>query len=179
MPFFIAAAALAIAASQAVAPPAPPTPPPVVITPTAPPAPPSPSDYRRMMDRLAQPPAILDVRVSAEGGVLWQGSLRVSTAPAAVREERSEAEPGSCRREGFNYSRPVRTSFSLGLTSVRTTDQDDLFGFNLEWTRLPKADACASEGSRTVQLQTTVAIPAHGSATLHGDAGLTVEIHRH
>ncbi len=132
-----------------------------------------------MIGRLAQPPAILDVRVSGESGVLWQGSLRVGMAPATIREERSEAEPASCRREGASFSRPVRTSFTLTLSSGRANDQDDLFALNVDWTRLPTADACASDGSRTVQLQTSIVIPAHGSATLHGDGGLTLEIHRH
>jgi hypothetical protein len=172
------AAALAAVQPQPIAPPAPPSPPPM-ITMTAPPAPPSPAEYQRAMARLTQPPAILDIRVTGEGGLLWQGSVRVGLTGANIHQDRTEAEPANCARGTPAYDRSVRTSFMLGLSSARYGGQDDLFGVNVAWTRLPREEACAVDGSRTVQLQTTIQIPPRGSATLHGDGGLTVEIRRH
>src|SRR5690348_7557698 len=107
MTIFIAAA-VALAAAPAVAPAAPP---PIIVT--VPPAPPSPAEYRRAMERLAQPPAILDLRISGDGGLLWEGSLRVGGAGASVHNERSEAEAANCPRETSVYGASVRTSFSV------------------------------------------------------------------
>ena len=170
------AAALAAVQPQPIAPPAPSSPPPM-ITMTAPPAPPSPADYQRAMARLTQPPAILDIRVSGEGGMLWQGPVRVGATGASIRQDRSESEPASCSRQMPSYEHSVRTSFTLGVSPARY-GQDDVFGLNIGWTRLPREESCAAEGSRTVQLQTSIAIQPRGSVTLHGDAGLTVEIRR-
>jgi hypothetical protein len=177
-------AALAAAQPSPIAPPAPPAlrrvnilPPPMITT-TAPPAPPSPANYQRAMARLTQPPAILDIRVSGEGGLLWQGSVRVGATGANVHQDRTEAEPANCSRQMPASDHAVRTSFAFGVTSARYVEQEDMFGFNVAWTRLPREESCAAEGSRTVQLQTMIAIPPRASVILHGDAGLSVEIHR-
>ena len=172
------AAALAAVQPQPIAPPAPPSRPPM-ITMTAPPAPPSPAEYQRAMARLTQPPAILDIRVTGEGGLLWQRSVRVGLTGANIHQDRTEAEPGelcacdACIRSfgpDIVHARPELRSLWRAGRPVRV---------NVAWTRLPREDACAVDGSRTVQLQTTAQIPPRGSATLHGDGGLTVEIRRH
>jgi hypothetical protein len=170
-------AALAIAQPVFTAPPAPPAPPPIIV-PTAPPSPPSPAAYQRMVALLSQPPAILDVRVSGEGGLLWEGTLRVGPSGAMINQSRTEAQPASCPHEALPPDRSVRTPFSLNLGSSLYSGEPDLFNVSVGWTRLPDGSACARDGTRTVQLQTTVRIGEHGAATLRGDAGLTVEIRR-
>jgi hypothetical protein len=180
MTVLLAAAFVAAAQPCLIAPPAPPAPPPVITytAPPAPPAPPSPAVYQRMAARLAQPPAILDVRVSGEGGLLWEGTLRVGASSAMINQSRTEAQPASCPREAMLSERSVHTTFSLNLSPSFYSEEPDLYSVSVGWTRLPDGNACARDGTRTVQLQTTIRIAEHNMATLHGDAGLIVEIRR-
>jgi hypothetical protein len=131
--------------------------------------------YRPRAD-LLRPPVTFDVRVSGEKGLIWQGSLRVGTASANVTQGRSEAQAAGCPTDMRLSLEPLRSSFLLSL--ARGYGEDDLYGITVNWTRVPGEDGCAREGTRMVQLQSSIRIPEHGSATLHGDAGLTVELHR-
>jgi hypothetical protein len=157
---------------------------PVIVTPTAPPAPPSPpmvttpvlSRYVSSAERLAQPPVSLEIRVSGEDGAIWEGRLRVGPTGASISQNRSEAQPANCQVPSQFLDRSVRTGFTLNL-SPGYGEAADLYSVNVSWTRVA-ANGCAHDGTRTVQMQSTVTVPEHSSTVLRGDAGLVVELRR-
>jgi hypothetical protein len=149
-------------------------PPPVVTVNTAPP--PALLPINAIGDLGPQPPTLLEIRVSGEDGLLWQGSLRVGPS-ASYAENRNESPPVPCPGRPA-YDNTLRTSLSLNVSKYGRGDGPDQFTFAVSWSRPGDARNCAEAAMRSVQLQQSVTLPPGGEAVLRGDGGLAVQVRR-
>ena len=143
--------------------------PPVQVVSTAPPP----------LVRIAPPPPVtLEIRVSGEDGLIWQGPLRVGGgAGATVSQSRAEAQPASCPPPQ-GYERSPESSFRLNLSVSEGQDSPQRYHLGIQWSRPGSPEGCIDSGSRTVQLQQTIALDGRQEAVLRGDAGLEIRLKR-
>lgn len=146
-------------------------PPPVMVVNSAPP----PTLYFPG-DSPASPPAVVEVRISGEGGPLWQGVLRVGPS-ATYSENRSESRATPCPGVP-GYDQSLRTSLNLILSHYPRTNGQDQFGVSFSWSRPADARSCREGGTRMVQLQQMVELAPGGEAVLRGDGGLALQLRR-
>ena len=158
---------------------------PAPITPTAVPAPPAPPPIVRLSSARssfggasAGEISSIEVRLSAESGLLWDGVLRVGGGQAAtIMESRTEAEPASCPETRLR-GRGVETSLRLSLSANGRTSGIDAYNVSVHWTRPGSAAECSDSGSRSVQLQQVVDLAAGREIVLRGDGGLVLRLRR-
>jgi hypothetical protein len=122
---------------------------------------------------------LIEVRVSSEQGLLWQGDLRVGASGANVMQSRTESETAGCQASDRN-NRSLRNHLHLNLdrSSSGARDGEAAYALRLSWSRPASSQGCAAGGSRTVEISQAVDLPAGGQATLRGDAGLVVTLRR-
>lgn len=152
----------------------PPPPPPI-----SPPSPPM-AVTRSAPTRLqaTQPkPYVIDVEASVDGKTLWQGSLRVGAqGGASFQRTLREAPPEGCAaNEDYGFSGGVRDSLNIQITASRY-DQASRQTYTVEWQR--PTDQCPASVTRTAKISGSVQLEPGQSATLHGDAGLTLRLSR-
>jgi hypothetical protein len=124
------------------------------------------------------PAAVLDIRVSSEGGVLLEDSLRVGPqGGASVTQSRSEAAAAGCAPP-LSYERSIGTNFRLNVQPTGGTAARAHYRVDVSWTRPGSGQGCTQDGSRTATLQQSVDLASGQEVTLRGDAGLTVRIRR-
>jgi hypothetical protein len=189
MSFTIALIALQ-AAVQAPPPPAPPprgmvsnSPPPIVRTNVPPPpvmtvhtAPPMATPILAAPDLPAPSPVLLDIRVSGDGGIIWEGSLRVGPS-ASYSENRSESRATPCSPY-LGYDPGLRSGFTLNLSHYSTREKPNQFSVGASWSRPANPQDCAEPGSRSVQFQQTVELAPGTERVVQGDGGLSVRLRR-
>ncbi len=137
-----------------------------------------------MTDRIS-PPALsptqvesLAVRISSPEGVLWQGSLRVSPNQGANYQQNfSQASLGLCP-PGSPYDRSERRHINFNVYSQQNNQSGQTYRLDVSWGRPGPDEGCGERGTRTVQVNQTVAIEPGGTAVVEGDAGLRVELTR-
>jgi hypothetical protein len=156
------------------------------VPPPARPAPPAPpitlSSPARAASGWAQnrafPRYAIDVDASAGGKTLWRGSLRLG-APGGANFQRTltEAPPEGCATGGEPAYSGVRDSFRVQLNASSRDDEKPRQSFTVEWQR--PADQCVGGvTTRTVQLSGSLQLKPGQSATVEGDAGLTLRFSR-
>jgi hypothetical protein len=125
------------------------------------------------------PPVLVEVRVSSEQGLLWQGQLRVGASGANIVQSRTESEMAGCQTSD-RHDRSLRNHFHLNLNRRYgvARDGDAAYALRLSWSRPASSQGCAANGSRTVEISQSLDLPAGGQATLRGDAGLVVTLRR-
>ncbi|MEA1013458.1 hypothetical protein [Sphingosinicella sp. LY1275] len=127
---------------------------------------------------VAEAPAILDLRVSGEGGLIWQDTLRVGLrSPASVTQSRTEAPRAGCPLEK-RQDGAVRTDFNISVSAQWLPDAAPQYNVTVDWTRPSASDGCRGGGNREVKLSQMVDVPPGRSVTIEGDGGLRVEIRR-
>jgi hypothetical protein len=149
----------------------------------APPAPPSPPRMSMvqppprimMTPRLGQPDrrGTLDVTVRSPEGLLWKGPLVVGNrGQSGWTQTKSEpADPACIGRDSYFGGDRDMLSVQLSLAS----EDPASIGVTARWAR-PDQASCG--GTRTVEIRSTVSVPDRGSATVSGDGGLVIELHR-
>ena len=163
--------------SQSSAPPpvviAPSLPPPIVAVPSTPPP----------MLRIAQPaePRVIvavHVRVAAGRQMLFDDTLRIArNAGASFTQSRSEAPVRLCATERY-YGYGERESLNLQLNLREDPEAGPAVAVSVNWQRPSGTAACGPDGTRAVSLTESVPLKPGQSATLQGDAGLTVTLSR-
>lgn len=147
----------------------------------APPAPPAPpmlvqSPPRIMMTpRTSQPDrrVALDVTVRSREGVLWKGPLVVGNrGQSGWTQTKTEPADPTCTG-GDSYYGGDRDMLSVQL--MLASDDPASIAVMARWAR-PDQASCG--GTRTVEIRSKVIVPDRGSATLSGDGGLAIELHR-
>lgn len=118
------------------------------------------------------------VRVTAGSRELFDDTLRVSkSASATYTESRSEAPQSVCSTDRY-YGSSERYSLNVQLYLREELPTGPAVNVSVNWQRPSNGAACGGEGTRTVQLTQTVPLAAGQSATVRGDAGLTVTVSR-
>lgn len=152
---------------------------PVVIAPSAP--------LPIISTRIVPPPIIrsepmpaipIEVQVTAGDKLLYSDTLRVArNAGASYSESRSEASSAVCS-DAMSYDRSERTSLNIQLNWRDFGNEAPAANITVNWQRPLNGAECASIGSRGVQLNQSVRLAPGESATIKGDAGLTVRLTR-
>jgi hypothetical protein len=141
---------------------------------------PSPPPLVRVSGQM--PPAIvvpLHVRVAAGKQLLFEDTMRIARgAGASFSQNRSEAPAALCPTDRF-YGYGERQSLNVQL-NLRGEYQAEDPGVNVSvtWQRPSGSADCGPDGSRSVSLSETVELKPGQSATVHGDADLTVTLSR-
>lgn len=153
-------------AAQVAAPPArvvlPPAPPPVYV--------PTVIDRETSAARF-----VVDVEIRGGNAVLWSGPLRIGSGYAQTSVRRDQTEPGDSVCAPGQAVSPVNSSLFLTL-SPRGQSGDILV--NVRWSRPGEQPCGAGPNARVVELSGTVALTDARAATLTGDGGLVVRLHR-
>jgi hypothetical protein len=159
------------------------SPPPIVRTNVAPPpvmtvhtAPPMATPILAAPDLPAPSPVLLDIRVSGEERVIWEGSLRVGPS-ASYSENRSESRATPCSPY-LSYEQGLRSSLSLNLSHYGTREKPDQFSVSVSWSRPADPQGCGEPGSRSVQFQQVIELAPGTERIVRGDGGLTVRLRR-
>jgi hypothetical protein len=150
---------------------------PLASIPPAPPAPSTTPDASRRSQRRARPPYVVEVEATANGKLLWQGSLRVGSGPATFQRTLTEAPPEGCQGlADWSYASGARESFRITLTSQEGGDGPHQ-SFNVQWQR--PADDC-SQGlvNRSLELSGSFRLQPGESAVVQGDGGLKLRLAR-
>jgi hypothetical protein len=124
-------------------------------------------------------PYTIDVLVRAGDAELWTGSLAVggNGSPSTFRREQSEAGPHCSSPLGYRSN--VQTSLNVQLAASRDYESGaSRVSLTVRWSR-PGVGGCPlPAGARTVELSETVPLAPGQTATVAGDAGLTVRLRR-
>jgi hypothetical protein len=157
----------------------PPSPaPPVVFTPSPPPVVRMPQSLPPMAPTSELPRSTLDVRLSSDSGILYEGILRVGPrSEARVSMDRREAAAESCPSDRYE-NQSVHTNFNLSISPRVTERSSDAFAVSVSWTRAATTDGCAEGGSRTAGFQQQVELAVGEEKSLRGDGGLMLRIRR-
>lgn len=156
---------LAQAAVSVAAPPLTPSPP-VIVTRSA------------FSPGITRPRFRVAITVRAAEGVLWSGSLWVSSRAggASWRQNMQEAQPDECATP-ITYGVNAQSELSVQVNPMSSADTSarEQVTVNVRWTR-PAPTPCG--GSRTVELRQTIALDSREPAVVRGDGGLLVELRR-
>ncbi len=160
-------------------------PPPIVMAPTPPrPDPAEPSTT-----------STIDVEIRHPGGLLWKGSLAISSRGGASFTQQSQESFGCAPdpalvpgRASFGRE-PQRSSMlrvQLGHPYRGLPEKQNLWSVQVEWTRPmsptgPVSPSCsrADPGTLTARIMTEAELPLGKPLTIKGDAGLVVTLVRH
>jgi hypothetical protein len=116
------------------------------------------------------------IRVSARGRLLFDDVLRVArNSGASYQQYRNEAAETVCA-ERYSNSQD-RNTLSINLGIREEPPMGPSVSVSVNWQRPSEDDICG-DGTRTVQLSQTVPLAPGQSATIQGDAGLTVTLSR-
>lgn len=150
-------------------------------TPAPPPIIASPRITRSDAPEKREPPALLDFDVTVPEGRIWRDTLRVGPGggSASISIDRTEANPADCAPQERRVN-VYRTSFRLGARLVRSggDESDPLYQIDVTWSR-PGMGAICLDGTRKVEFNQSVELPANKQVVVNGDGGLTVRIVRH
>lgn len=152
--------------------------PPVVITPTAPPAP----AFRRapivMVGNTGTAVENIRLRVLSADGVLWEGSLRVSSSQnASYQQNLSQASSSQCPPATY-YDRTERSHLNISVHAQHNQISSNAYRLDVSWARPVQSQGCGESGLRTVQINQTVQIAPGETSVIAGDAGLRVQLTR-
>lgn len=128
----------------------------------------------------AQPdPAIpIEVHVSVGDRLLYSDTLSVArNAGASYSQSRSEASAAPCP-ENLSHNRSQQTSLNVQLYWNDLGAGGSATNVSVQWQRPLEGADCASNGTRGVQINQMVRLAPGESATIKGDAGLTVKVTR-
>ena len=118
------------------------------------------------------------VRVTAGNRELYSGALRVTrNASASYSENLNEAPETVCANNRYSGS-TERHSLSVQVNLRDDEQSGQAVHVSVEWKRPAESSVCGGEASRAVEMVQTVPLAPGQSATLHGDAGLTVTVSR-
>ena len=163
----------AVAASQTAAPPIPAVPPMAAVRMAS-------REPGDIASSAPVPVTAVPVRVRVVAGTrqLFDDTLRVTrNASASYQESRSEAPEAVCSSDRY-YSSQERYSLNINLYLRDDNPVGPAINVSVNWQRPSSSVACGGDGTRAVQLTQTVPLGAGQSATVQGDAGLTVTISR-
>jgi hypothetical protein len=117
------------------------------------------------------------IRVSAGGRLLFDDVLRIArNSGASYQEYRNEAAETVCNGERYSNSQD-RNTLNINLSLREDRPMSPRVSVSVNWQR-PSEDEICGDGTRTVQLSQTVPLAPGQSATVQGDAGLTVTLTR-
>ena len=124
-------------------------------------------------------PAIpIEVHVSVGDKLLYSDTLSVArNAGASYSQSRSEASAAPCP-ENLSYNRSQQTSLNIQLYWNDLGAGGSAANVSVQWQRPLAGTDCTSNGTRGVQINQTVRLTPGESATIRGDAGLTVRVTR-
>jgi hypothetical protein len=136
-------------------------------------------------DRIARPAATVEaqinelvIRISSPAGVLWQGNLRIAqNQGASYSQNFSQASPTLCPPNS-PYDRSERSSINFNVYVQNSGEYGPVFRVDASWQRPSEETGCAERGTRTVQVNKTLALDPGESGVVEGDAGLRVEVTR-
>jgi len=140
--------------------------------------------------RIATPPMIIatagpldpaipiEVHITAGDRLLFSDTLLVARgAGASYSQSRSEASPAPCP-ENLSYNRSQQTSLNIQLYWQDSGSGGPGTNVSVQWQRPQGGSDCAPIGTRGVQISQMVRLTPGESATIKGDAGLTVRLTR-
>lgn len=160
---------LAMQAPPRTAPPSPPPPPVPVMIPQ-----PSPEDEAK----LRSIPHRVELRVSAEGRVLWEGPLMVSDRQAAyINYSQRDAAPALCR-EDQDRGEGRQTSININLRSNYGDRTTSRYQIDVSWMRSREERSCGTGGTLTAGLSQSIILPVGREVTVEGDGGLSIQLIR-
>ncbi|HEY5722833.1 MAG TPA: hypothetical protein VIT45_10980 [Allosphingosinicella sp.] len=163
---------LALQVQPRTAPPTPPPPPPRPVQAVIPR--PSPEDEAK----LRMIPHRIELRVTAEGQILWEGPLMVSDRQQAhINYSKREAAPALCR-EDQNRGEGRQNNITIGLGSNYGDRTRPSYRLDVGWVRSVEERVCGGGGTRSVSVNQTVLLPVGRSVTVEGDGGLSIEMIR-
>jgi hypothetical protein len=142
-------------------------------------APPGPPTIVRAQAMLG-PVVVVPVRVRITGGtqLLLDDTLRIArNASAGFTQSRNEAPERLCTTTRY-YGSAERQSLNVQLYLRDSPEEGSAVNVSVSWQRPSGTASCGPDGSRTVSLSETVPLKEGQSATLQGDAGLTVTLSR-
>ena len=136
-------------------------------------------------DRIAAAPGVpevqideLAVRISSPAGLLWQGNLRVAqNQGASYSQNFSQASPTPCPPNS-SYDRSERSSINFNVYVQNSGESGPIYRIDASWQRPIEEGGCGERGTRTVQVNKTLALDPGESGSVEGDAGLRVEVTR-
>ena len=136
-------------------------------------------------DRIAVSPNVpepqideLAVRISSPAGLLWQGNLRVAQNQGATYSQNfSQASPTVCPPNS-PYDRSERSSINFNVYVQNSGECGPIYRIDASWQRPIDEAGCGERGTRTVQVNKTLALDPGESGVVEGDAGLRVEVTR-
>jgi hypothetical protein len=120
----------------------------------------------------------LAIRISSPAGVLWQGNLRVAqNQGASYSQNFSQASPIPCAPNS-PYDRSERSSINFNVYVQNSGEYGPVFRVDASWQRPSEETGCGERGTRTVQVNKSLALDPGESGVVEGDAGLRVEVTR-
>jgi hypothetical protein len=118
------------------------------------------------------------VRVSSPAGLLWQGNLRVAqNQGASYSQNFSQASPTLCP-PNVPYDRSERSSINFNVYVQNSGEYGPIYRIDASLQRPIDEAGCGERGTRTVQVNKTLALDPGESGVVEGDAGLRVEVTR-
>jgi len=120
----------------------------------------------------------VEVHVTAGDKLIYSDTLLVArNAGAGYSQSRSEASIAPCP-ENLSHNRSQQTSLNIQLYWNDMGAAGSGTNISVQWQR-PQTDGdCLSNGTRGVQINQMVRLAPGESATIRGDAGLTVRVTR-